>query len=114
MIYKKCWYCGEKIKADTFATHQKFCSPKCQKEFSKLPLSERKRIEKENFIPIEFECSQCGNVVSIEDPGDKRTRFCCKECEKKYWRHPPYEQETSRTNFHSLQEYLSWEKRTNL
>lgn len=45
--------------------------------------------------------------------GDRRTRFCSAVCEKKYWRHPSFENTTTRTNFHSLREYQSWERRTN-
>ena len=67
---------------------------------------------------IEFDCAHCGHHVVTEglhDNGrpDKRTRFCSKECEKKYWRHPPFDHESSRQNFRSIQEYASWERRTN-
>lgn len=66
------------------------------------------------YPSITFNCAKCGRtVVTEEGSGDKRTRFCSESCERAYWRHPPYENEASRTNFHSVEEYASWEGRTN-
>lgn len=107
MISKKCWCCGKPITPRAFVTHQLFCSDSCRREYK------AKGMTQQFFDPIEFDCSQCGRRIRVETPDDKRTRFCSASCEKKYWRHPPYEQETARTNFHSVQEYLSWERRTN-
>ena len=107
MVSKYCWNCGKPIKANPSTQHQKFCSVKCRNEYSRLKKTTT------FFEPFSFYCSQCGHQVIVEDPNDKRTRFCCKECEKKYWKHPPYENTTSRTNFHSIEEYMSWERRTN-
>lgn len=107
MVSNICYNCGKPIKANHYATHQKFCCVECRNQYHK----ENK--DTSYFTPFFFECSQCGKRVEITDEKDRRTRFCCASCEKKYWRHPPYEQETSRTNFHSVQEYLSWERRTN-
>ncbi len=40
-------------------------------------------------IPIrEFSCAKCGKFVYVRNRNDKRTRFCCRSCEKRYWRHP--------------------------
>lgn len=37
--------------------------------------------------PIDtFECRQCGRIVEIFDRFDKRTVYCSRACEKKYWR----------------------------
>ena len=33
-----------------------------------------------------FECRQCGKTVEIFDRTDKRTVYCSRACEKKYWR----------------------------
>lgn len=40
------------------------------------------------IIPIEreFYCRHCGQIVKITDEKDKRTVYCCKKCEKQYWR----------------------------
>ena len=57
-------------------------------------------------------CPECAEN-SLPFTRDMRTRFCSESCEKKYWRHPPFESITSRMNFHSFQEYMSWEQRTN-
>lgn len=66
-----------------------------------------------------FECRYCGQIVSIaEDAKDKRTVFCSVDCEKKYWKHAYRYNYGPRgnnriTNFHSFEEYVSYEKRTN-
>ena len=67
---------------------------------------------------IKFNCAYCGRYVvagGIHSNGrpDMRKRFCCAECEKKYWRHPPHDRESSRQNFSSIRQYASWEKMTN-
>ena len=37
-------------------------------------------------------CSQCGRLVQTEGGvKDKRTRFCSRECEKKFWKRPHWE-----------------------
>lgn len=41
-------------------------------------------------IPIRsFYCRKCGKLVEIYFSDDRRTVFCTRSCEKKYWRHPP-------------------------
>lgn len=107
MVSKYCWNCGNPIKANAFTQHQKFCSVKCRNEYK------RKNKTTQYFEPFSFTCAQCGREIYIDTPDDKRTRFCCKECEKKYWKHPPHENPTSRTNFHSVDEYINYEKRSN-
>lgn len=56
------------------------------------------------FHPYSFQCACCGHTVEVTEPTDKRERFCCHACEKKYWRdvtrHPD-----RITNYHSLEEY---------
>ena len=37
----------------------------------------------------------------------------CPFCEKKYWRHPHWENPSTRINFHSVEEYASYERITN-
>lgn len=102
-----CPECGREFVPKSVV--QIFCSLTCGKRYR------RKHGAAALHPSVTFTCANpgCGRVVVTEAGTDRRTRFCCSSCEKKYWRHPPYEQETSRTNFHSLREYLSWEKRTN-
>lgn len=45
------------------------------------------------YPSITFECSKCGRQVTTDGIKDHRTRFCSQECEKRYWRHPPYERD---------------------
>ena len=67
---------------------------------------------------VEFDCAHCGRHIvtkTIKKNGrpDMRRRFCCTECEKKYWRHPPEDRQSSRQNFRSIRECEAWEKFTN-
>ena len=40
----------------------------------------------EKLSGILFVCKFCGKPVLVTDERDKRRVFCCKECEKKFWR----------------------------
>ena len=64
---------------------------------------------------------RCGRVFVVGDrqdgKRDKRTRFCCAECERQHWRdmtrHPRKAGAgTPMTNWHNIQEYASYEKAT--
>ncbi|MBR0290104.1 MAG: hypothetical protein IJQ82_14100 [Selenomonadaceae bacterium] len=35
-----------------------------------------------------FHCRQCGRLVEVYGINDRRTVFCTRACERKYWRHP--------------------------
>lgn len=99
-----CLECG--VKFVPLTVMQKYCCRQCGNRYR----------QKHNVVSpsIIFDCAFCGKTVVTENgTGDRRTRFCSAICEKKYWRHPPFENETSRTNFRSFQEYVNWEKKTN-
>lgn len=102
----KCLECGAEFEPRTVM--QKYCSGRCRDKY-------KRKHDMDIFYPsVTFTCSQCGRtVVTAGGTKDKRTRFCSRECEKKYWKHPHYEYLTGRTNFHSAAEYASWERRTN-
>ena len=102
----KCLYCKEEFIPLTI--NQKYCSRICGYKFRK-----NYNVEKD-YPSITFSCAKCGRVV-VTEPGtkDKRTRFCSSVCEKKYWRHPPWEHKSNLSNFHSMEEYLGYEKRRN-
>ena len=40
----------------------------------------------ETPLPREFDCRRCGGHVVVEERGDHRTVFCCRRCEREYWR----------------------------
>lgn len=102
----KCPECGEEFEPLTVV--QKYCSLVCGNRYR------RKNKEKIKYPSITFSCSQCGKtVVTEEGSGDMRTRFCSASCEKKFWRHPHFENPSTRMNFHSVEEYASYERRTN-
>lgn len=44
-----------------------------------------------------FECAECGKKVRTDGKKDRRTRFCCARCEKRFWRHPIWETPGSST-----------------
>ena len=39
-------------------------------------------------IPImrKFKCKHCEEVIKVNNPKDKRVKYCSEECEKEYWR----------------------------
>lgn len=37
--------------------------------------------------PRSFTCRLCGELVSVYDPDDRRTVFCCEDHEIEYWKH---------------------------
>lgn len=88
----KCLNCGEVFSPGTVI--QKFCCEKCGKEY-------RRTHNMDDLYPsITFNCAKCGRTVVTEGgTKDKRSRFCCAECEKKYWRHPPNENDKHFCNY---------------
>lgn len=46
-----------------------------------------------------FECADCGRTVITHGEKDKRTKFCCARCEKKFWRHPTWANKGSSTTY---------------
>lgn len=104
----KCLNCGGEFTPLTVI--QKYCCTECGVKYRRT----HKNLNSE-YPSITFTCAKCGKVVVTEGTTkDKRSRFCSKECEKKFWRHPPWDHTTSRTNFRSPEEYASYERRTTL
>ena len=100
----KCLNCGEYFSELTVT--QRYCCTKCGAQY--------RRKHTVAWPSISFDCAKCGRHVVTDGRRDMRTRFCSAACEKRYWRHPPYEHETSRINYHSAGEYLArerWENR---
>ena len=103
----KCEYCGADFAP--LSVNQRYCSDKCGVAYRKR----NPDAARQHFPIVTFNCSQCGHTVVTDGLRDRRTRFCSHECEKKFWRHPHWEHSTTRTNFHSVAEYASYERRTN-
>lgn len=83
-----------------------YCTPQCGKAY-------RRRHPMSNDPSVTFVCAKCGRVVVTEpERGDRRTRFCSAECEKRYWRHPETEGRNLR-NYRTAGEYFQHEKFTN-
>ena len=101
----KCLNCGEEFVQ--LSVNQKYCCKECGKKF--------RRTHKVALLypSITFSCSQCGKTVVTEDgSGDMRTRFCSESCEKKFWKHPHWENSHTRMNFHNVDEYAGYERQT--
>lgn len=100
----RCLECGQQFLM--LSGTQLYCSPECGKAY-------RKRNKRTDRISVTFTCAKCGRVVVTEpERGDRRERFCCVECEKKYWRHPPKEGKEVR-NYTCAEVYMAYERRTN-
>lgn len=103
---KVCLQCGAPLSGAS--VNQLYCCSKCGVQYRKTHNTSK------NYPKITFNCSQCGKEVTTSgDSTDRRTRFCCQSCEKKYWRHPHWENPSTRINFRSIAEYASYERRTN-
>lgn len=61
--------------------NQKYCSTKCQQWANNNHLIPPR-------VPYEFDCRCCGKHVVTAPFGDRRTVFCSKQCEKRWWKHP--------------------------
>lgn len=100
-----CPNCGKMF--EPVNSNQLYCCKRCQWTYV------NRHKHGVGYASVTFTCAMCGHTVVTEGGRDKRSRFCSPECEKRYWRHPPYECESNRTNFHTIDEYASWERRTN-
>jgi DNA-directed RNA polymerase subunit RPC12/RpoP/endogenous inhibitor of DNA gyrase (YacG/DUF329 family) len=102
----KCLNCGTEFTA--LSINQKYCCTTCGARYR------WKNRGKLLYPSVTFSCSHCGKTVVTESgSGDMRTRFCSAVCEKKFWRHPHWENTSNRINFRSADEYASYERRTN-
>lgn len=102
----KCPQCGKEFEPKTVV--QKYCSKACAQKYCRTHDMDAE------YPSITFQCATCGKTVVTEGgTRDKRTRFCCQSCEKKFWKKPPWDYLTGKTNWHSADEYLRWEQRTN-
>ncbi|MBP3431262.1 MAG: hypothetical protein J6K39_00145 [Clostridia bacterium] len=101
----KCLFCENEFQQKTVT--QKFCSQSCKKKYHRSTTREERL---KNYPSIEFNCSNCGVLVVTDSSEriDMRTRFCCRLCEKQYWRRQSKKKPTHLTNhygsgsFHSL------------
>ena len=102
----KCLYCKQEFMP--MAVNQKFCSKSCGQKY-RYHFGVKK-----HYPVIRFNCSCCGKTVETAgDTSDKRTRFCSRECEKKYWKHPHWERKGSMTTYQSERQYKIYEKSSN-
>ena len=76
---KECLECGKLYEPK--AVTQKYCSPAFGVKY--------RAQGKQRYSSITFYCANCGKkVITKENVRDMRIKFCCRECERKYWKHP--------------------------
>lgn len=98
----KCLNCGEEFTPQ--AVNQKYCCVSCQRKYIRTH-----DMDKE-YPSITFTCARCGKTVVTEGgTKDKRTRFCSKSCEKKFWRKPHWENKSSNVTFQNEKLLKLWE-----
>lgn len=90
----KCLECNAEFTP--LSVNQLYCSVRCGDAYR------RKHPAETHFPSVSFNCSFCGKAVVTDGKKDKRTRFCSRTCEKKYWRHPPTEHSALRTETERL------------
>lgn len=92
-----CAVCGMPFLPVT--ANAKYCSHKCAKRADRKRQTSPHRTPVEGDIILrEFYCSWCGHLVEVVEETDKRTVFCCCECERKYWKRPPERRRGSGNN----------------
>ena len=86
---RRCAHCHLPLPAGTHPS-RRYCSTHCsnrarrQREDSKA-IAHREATEADHVLR-EFYCRNCGRAVDVVDEHDKRTVFCQRACEKKWWR----------------------------
>lgn len=103
-MVKVCPNCGKEFHTDNYG--KVYCCTKCGAQY-------RAKGGRISYPVGTFTCAYCGRAVTTEGGKDKRTRFCCADCEKRYWKHPPESKPSTIRNFHSAQQYAGYEKWSN-
>lgn len=80
-----CPVCGNSFEPSV--PYQKYCSKKCSN--TAVDLHNFNGVDYIEREPFEFDCAHCGKHVKTAPLNDRRFRFCSKQCERRYWRHPP-------------------------
>lgn len=99
-----CPECGESFEAR--AVNQRFCSARRREKHWRIHGYQRR--ESITFLCANPKCRKM--VVTETNRPDKRTRFCSRECEKAYWRHPPKDSDIR--NFSGMDSYRSYEQKS--
>lgn len=82
---KRCALCGAAFGPRTVM--QKYCGRECS---ARAAYMRKRGMWREEAPGRSFDCAYCGEHVTVRegDARDRRRRFCCAECERKYWKHP--------------------------
>ena len=86
---KRCPVCNKYFNAIT--NQQIYCCSHCRKIHHKKVYYDKNRLipNYEIGAPIirQFVCKKCHKLVSVSDKKDRRTKFCCPQHEKLYYKH---------------------------
>ena len=101
-----CPMCGVEFIAPT--PNRVFCNPKCASMY-------HSRFGKHGYPIKRFTCDLpgCDKTVVTNGDDDRRYRFCCIEHARRFWLNPPRNSPYRNQKWHSVEEYASWERRTN-
>lgn len=82
---KVCRNCGRSFSEKTVM--QIYCCKDCYFGFRKKFLNMTPEEKEKAFPSLRFKCANCGKeVITDSVKRDRRTRFCCAQCERQYWR----------------------------
>lgn len=85
---KKCKQCQKEFTPKR--KNQNFCSSACRKKYYHYDVQNPYKPEIIDInLPIirKFNCLNCGRQVIVQNPKNKKTKFCCSKCEHEYWKH---------------------------
>lgn len=86
---RRCACCHAVLPADAHPS-RKYCSSYCSNKAKRAREEAATVVHREaaelDHVLREFVCRNCGRYVYVVDEHDKRTVFCQRACEKKWWR----------------------------
>lgn len=86
---RRCACCRSPLPAGAHPSRL-YCSTHCARRAKKAREDARTIVHREateaDHVIWEFYCRNCGRTVDVVDERDKRTVFCQRACEKKWWR----------------------------
>ena len=81
---KTCPNCGTVFKTQHHS--KRFCCIQCCRDWYHKHGKPHKEAQRGDEVLRQFRCKNCGKMVVVVEPKDRRTQFCCQPCEKAYGR----------------------------
>lgn len=95
-----CAYCGKEFVGHSTGVLVNFCCEAHQRTYRKKFPNKYADMKARAYPVLYFTCAKCGKEVQTMGINDKRSRFCSKICEKRYWKHPPQDDEAHCQNLY--------------